>query len=326
MATLVTGGTGFVGSNIVKILAQRGHEVISYDVVEADALVRRYVDPWAERVTFVMGDILDREGLGGVAANHNITKIVHAAVFTAIRPDIEAERSRSIVDINVFGTVNLLDMACDLPLERFLYVSSGAVYGDNRDPHETLREEAVLYPRSLYAATKYTSEQLARRYGELKGVPTVSARLSLPYGPMERITGHRALMSVFHEWTGNVVRGEPIRVADRTLGRDYTYVADIAAGIATVLDARSLSYNVYNVSAGGWTTLEDGIKALTELRPSLQVVDDPDKEFAILPRGGSRGAIDVTRLREDLGFSAGYDLKAGLGDYLDWRESFGFLD
>ena len=103
-------------------------------------------------------------------------------------------------------------------------------------------------------------------------------------------------------------------------------VADIAAGIATVLDARSLSYNVYNVSAGGWTTLEDVIKALTELRPSLQVVDDPDKEFAILPRGGSRGAIDVTRLREDLGFSAGYDLKAGLGDYLDWRESFGFLD
>ena len=132
MATLVTGGTGFVGSNIVKTLAQRGHEVISYDVVEADVLVRRYVDPWAERVTFVRGDILNRGDLGGVAANHNFTKIVHAAAFTAIRPDIEAERSRSIVDINVLGTVNLLDMACDLPLERFLYVSSGAVYGENR--------------------------------------------------------------------------------------------------------------------------------------------------------------------------------------------------
>ena len=326
MATLVTGGTGFVGSNIVKTLAQRGHEVISYDVVEADVLVRRYVDPWAERVTFVRGDILNRGDLGGVAANHNITKIVHAAAFTAIRPDIEAERSRSIVDINVMGTANLLDMACDLPLERFLYVSSGAVYGENRSPDETLHEEAVLYPRSLYAATKYTGELLARRYGELRGIPTVSARLSSPYGPMERITGHRALMSVLYEWTGNVVRGEPISVADRTLGRDYTYVADTSAGIASILDASSLSHDVYNVSAGDWTTLEDVIKALIGLRPSLQVVDDAAKEFAILLRGGSRGVIDITRIREDLGFATSYGLKSGLEDYLDWRESFGFLD
>ena len=326
MATLVTGGTGFVGINIVKTLAQRGHEVVCLDVVEADELVRKFLEPWAGQVSFVQGDILNRGDLEGVAADHPITKIVHAAVFTGIQADIETERSRNIVDINVLGTANLLDLSCDLPLERFLYVSSGAVYGLARGIEENLSEEATLYPRSLYASTKYTSEQLARRYSELMGVPTVSARLSSPFGPLERVTGHRALLSVLYEWTGNVVRGEPITVADRSLGRDYTYVADSSAGIAAMLDAPSLSHNVYNVSAGSLVTLEDIIQALTELRPSLQVIEDPSKEFPILARGGSRGVINITRLREELGFSAGYDLKAGLDEYLRWREDSGYLD
>ena len=106
---------------------------------------------------------------------------------------------------------------------------------------------------------------------------------------------------MLYEWTGNVVRGEPITVADRSLGRDYTYVADSSAGIAAMLDAPSLSHNVYNVSAGSLVTLEDIIQALTELRPSLQVIEDPSKEFPILARGGSRGVINITRLREGTG-------------------------
>ena len=326
MATLVTGGTGFVGSNIVKTLLQRGHEVVCFDLIAPDALVRKYVEPWAERVTFIQGDILKAGDLERAAVGHSITKIVHAAVFTGIRPDIEAERSRSIVDINVAGTANLLDLARGLSLERFLYVSSGSVYGEGRDPDEMLREDAPLYPRTLYASTKYTSELLTRRYSDLHGFPTVSVRLSSPYGPMERVTGHRALMSVPYELTGNAVRGEPIRVGDRTLGRDYTYVADTAAGICTVLDAPSLTYEAYNISAGPLVTVEEMVLALQELRPSLQVIDDPAKEFGIMRPGTGRGVLDVTRLRDDLGFEASFDLTAGIVDYLQWRETFPFRD
>ncbi len=332
MATLVTGGTGFVGSNIVKTLAQQGHEVVCFDLVAPDTLVRKYLEPWAEQVTFVQGDILDMGDLERAAATQNITRIVHAAVFTAIRPDIEVERSRSIVDVNVVGTANLLDLAQRLSpsarseqaLERFLYVSSGSVYGEGRSADEVLREDTILYPHSLYATTKYASELLTRRYGELHGFQTVSVRLSSPYGPMERVTGHRALMSVLYEWTGNVARGEPVRVGDRSLGRDYTYVADTAAGICAVLNAPSLSYDVYNISTGTWITLGDVIEALQELRPSLQVVDDPSVEFGILRSGVGRGPMDVTRLREDVGFATSFDLVAGLGDYLQWREAFSF--
>ena len=326
MSTLVTGGTGFVGSNIVKTLAQRGHEVVCIDLRSPDSLVRRYFEPYADRVTLIQGDILNMTDLERAVSNRSITKIVHAAVFTGIRPDIETERSRSIVDINVTGTANLLDLARELPIERFLYVSSGSVYGEGRSIDETLHEDIILYPRSLYASTKYASELLTRRYGELHNFPTVSVRLSSPYGPMERVTGHRAIMSALYEWTGNVVRGEPVRVGDRTLGRDYTYVPDTAAGICTVLDAGSLSHDVYNISAGQWIKLGDVVDALQEVRPSAQVIDDPGKEFEILRPNSARGLLDVTRVREDLGFTYNFNLTSGIKEYLEWREAFSFRD
>ncbi len=326
MATLVTGGTGFVGSNIVKSLLQRGHKVVCFDLVAPDDLTKQYVESWAGKVSFVQGDILSKADLEGMAARHDIVKIVHAAVYTGIRNDIEAQRSRSIVDINLAGTANLLDLARDLKPERFVYVSSGAVYGEPRDSDEVLREDSVLLPRSLYAVTKYASELIVRRYGELHGFQTVSMRLSSPYGPMERVTDHRALMSVPHEWTGNAVRGEPVRVGERGLARDFTYVADTAAGICTALDAPSPSYDVYNVSSGKLVTLGEIIEALRTCRPALEVIDDPTKEFPIMPRGSSRGTMDATRIKDDLGFSPGFDLTSGLGDYLSWRDESGYRD
>ncbi len=326
MATLVTGGTGFVASNIVKALAQRGHEVVCFDLTPPDDLVRKHMEPLGKQVTFIQGDILNKSDLDKMVSQHTITKVVHAAVYTAIRPDIEVGRSRSIVDINVAGTANLLDMAIGLSLDRFLYVSSGSVYGEGRSPSGVLKEDTHLYPRTLYAATKYASELLTRRYGELHGFPTVSVRLSSPYGPMERTTGHRAVMSVLQEWTGNVARGEPVRVGDRTAGRDYTYVADIAAGICAILDAPKLSFEEYNNSNGRWMSLGDIVEALQQLRPGIQVVDDPNVEVGIAQSAASRAVLDVTRLREDVGFTASFDLASGLKDYLQWREANSFYD
>ena len=324
MATLVTGGAGFVGSNIVKGLAEGGHRVVCFDLTPADALLRNYLEPWAQNVTFVQGDILNVKDLEQAAANQAIDKVVYAAVFTPSQwGNMETERSRDIVNVNIEGTVNLLDLAAASNLKRFLYVSSEAVYGDLSAGVALVHEDAPLRPRNLYAISKHASEQLTRRYGELHGFQTASVRLSYPYGPMERVTGHRSRMSLIYRWTGNVVRDEPIVVEDRTIGRDYTFTGDVASGIQAVLDAPTLPHDVYNLSAGRPITLEEVISALVELRPSLQVIDLLSQER----RPGAPQAVrDASRIKADLGFSPSHDMTAGLKACLEWREDSGFMD
>jgi nucleoside-diphosphate-sugar epimerase len=189
-----------------------------------------------------------------------------------------------------------------------------------------LREDGDLHPHTLYELTKYTSELLTRRFGEIHGFHTVTTRLTSPYGPMERVTGHRANQSVVKDLTGRAVRGEAIAVSDRGLGRDFTYVADIAGGICSVLDAPNPSHFAYNISAGRWVNLGDIIDALAELRPGISVVEASPGDDNDVSYGGSRSRMDVSRLRDDIGFTAEYDLAAGLNAYMQWREEYSFRD
>ena len=319
MTTLVTGGTGFVASNIVRTLAEQGEQVVSFDLNPPSALLRRYIKPWADRVIFIQGDILNQCELDAVL-EHDIKLIVHAAVFTGLFLDIEAGRSKDIIATNVMGTTNVLEVARKLSVQRFLYVSSIAVYGDYQ-PDQILTEESISYPRTLYAITKYLSELLVRRYGELHGFPTVSVRLGSPYGPMERVTSHRANQSLLKEWTGNIIRGEPIEVGDRSARRVFSYVRDIAGGIHAILAAPSLSYGVYNISTGEQKTLEEIISALRDLYPGLKITDKPITGH---PQIGN--VMEMQRLINDVGFHPRYDLRSGLEEYMSWRRANNFTE
>jgi UDP-glucose 4-epimerase len=323
MATLVTGGTGFVGANIVRDLARSGHQVVSFDINRPDDLLFDFIGDSSGHVTFVQGDIVDAISVEHLADQHFIDKIVHAAVYTVNREALEIQRSRDVVAINIEGTANLLELARTQQVTRFIYVSSGAAYGPALPGFQPLHEDTPPVPDNLYGITKFSSEMITRRYGELHGISTASVRLSTPYGPMERVTGHRAVMSVFYDWTGRAVRGESITAENMDQGRDYTYITDITDGIQTVLDASSLPHSLYNITAGTWVTFNDILEQVVELSPSTQVVHSAAAQEK--PEY-SRGPLDGQRLFDDLGWTPKYDLKAGLADYIQWRKDSGFLD
>ncbi len=326
MVTLVTGGTGFVGSNIVRELASRGHEVVSLDVSPADDLNLRYLGDLQSRVTFVAGSILNPSDLESLRQSYDIEKIVHAAVFTVNRVDLETARSRDIVDINVTGTANMLEMARHIGPQRFIYISSGSMYGMTRGPDQYFNEDDPSKADTLYGITKAASEAITQRYGELHGWETASLRLSTPYGPMERVTGHRDNMSIPHQWTGRLVRGEPIAIEDSDAGRDFTYVLDIASGIATVVDAPDLPHDRYNITNGVWVTGQQIQDTLKELYPDAILLEQGAEPVSNVSTSPARGPLSGYRLWRDFGWTPKYDLAAGLSHYVQWRRDSGFMD
>ena len=306
MATLVTGGTGFVGANIVKDLANNGHDVVSFDINGPDQLLQQFIGEAASKITFIQGDIVDSASIQLLGQGHQIDKIVHAAVYTVNRTALEIERSRDVIAINLEGTANLLELARTQKVRRFVYVSSGAAYGTALPSDQTLNEETPPAPDNLYGITKFSSEMITRRYGELHGLSTVSVRLSTPYGPMERVTGHRAVMSVFYDWIGRAVRGTTISPQDLAGGRDYIYISDITTGI--------------------WVTYQQILDAVVELSPETVFEVPPLRPADSVGEGYSRGPLSGHRLFEDLGWTPKFELKEGLADYFKWRKYSGFLD
>ena len=148
---------------------------------------------------------------------------------------------------------------------------------------------------------------------------------------MERVTGHRAVMSPLYQWTRHVVRGEPIAVEEGSVdprdGRDYTYVVDIARGLQTILDAPDLPHDLYNLTTGIWLTYRQMLNSLSELAPESAPVPAAKGADAIgsaTASVSSRGPLSGHRLWHDLGWQPEYDLRAGLTDYLQWRRESGF--
>ena len=337
MAVLVTGGTGFTGTNIVRELAEHDVEVISMDIVPPDSLVQRYIEPWADRVTWLTGDIADRNGMEAASAYFNIDKIVHCATYTAYG-DTETKNGRRLCDVNLQGTLNVLDLARRLEVKRVIYISSMAVYAAGPGADRVLKEESAFKAEDyaanrygFYAITKITSEMLTRRYGYLYGFESASVRMSQNWGPIERVTPYHSRVSLPNHWVGNALRGELIDPSPvgtgitegRAFGVDHIYIKDTAAAIRVMLETPALAHPVYNISTGQPLTLSGMVSAIREAYPDVKFAKPPPE---VDPTEEHARALDLSRMRDDLGFEPKWDMVSSLKDFIEWRQSFGFLD
>ena len=309
---VVTGGAGFVGSNLARRLLDddEGVHVIVFDRA-VDDLAWGLFAPYADRVTIHIGDITSPESLASVARQDEITHVAHGAMVAHV-PQWEIDDPTRFVHVNVVGTSNVLEWARRLPsLERLVYVSSGGVYGDATpdSPEAPQTESGPFNPPELYAISKYTSELITRRYGVLFGLDVRAVRLSWVFGPMERVTSSRTLMSPPYAIARAIIEDRPVTVTRRSLQAvgDFLSSTDIAPALRSLLFAAEPRHAAYNIAAGELTTIADLLDLAARAQPGArhEVVADGtsaniDHDPAL--RRARWNAYDIERMRSEFGW------------------------
>lgn len=315
---LVTGAAGFVGLNIVRGLAERGAVVVAMTRRGPDPEMARFLEPVAGRVRFAEGDVRDRAGLAALADGEGVRRIVHAAAVTSA--EAELEDPAGFVDVNLGGTLNVLEAARHVAAERVVLISSSAVYGAPADGARLIREDDALQIGGIYTICKQAGEELCRRYGELYGLSAVAGRLGTAYGPMERPTGSRSTMSQVYTLLHAALAGRPLRIYGAERLRDVCHIADVTDAFCRLALAERLGHRIYNVSAGTAHSLAQIAAAVGELVPGppwVPAAAPEEADLAVRPPS-ERGPMDLGRLRADVGFSPRFTLQQGLGQYLAW--------
>lgn len=321
MTILITGATGFVMSGLVRCLAERGHAVVAADLHPPEEALRGHLSGLAGDVTFRQVDVTDMKAVRALVADVGPERIVHGAAITAIPAEAERGRFVETTQVNVLGTLHLLDAVREFGARRTVVVSSGSVYGARAD-RAPVTENDVAQPQGVYPITKWAAEALARRYAGVNALDLAVVRLASPFGAFERDTGSRPLLSAINDWTRAALRGEPLRIGGPpTALRDPIYIDDVASGIAAVLLAERLPHDVYNVGWGTGATTEDTLAALTRLVPGVKIARVPE-EPSHWP-SLARGVLSCDRLRRDLGWIQAYDLHSGMAAYIAWLRSSG---
>ncbi|PBB42695.1 oxidoreductase [Mesorhizobium sp. WSM3866] len=334
MTLLVTGGTGFVMSVVARAWLDRdpGACAVILDRAGLDAAAERHFAPVRDRLKVISADILDPTGWSGALDNEHVTAIVHGATITPIsrgsaseaKRQPEAEDPARIVDINLMGTVRMLEWArARANVKRFVYVSSGAIYRHNGPDWsgEPLPEDGYVAPLTLYGISKFASEMVTNRYADLFGLSAVSVRLASVYGPMDRATESRNFRHVPNRVAHMALAGETIRPNSLEPVGDYLASTDVAAAILALLDAPRLNYRHYNIGSGSSQTIGEIIAWAKERNPALKVEMTPGEDANIVQdvslKGGMWGAYDIARIMRDTAWRPRPG-KEAFHAYMDW--------
>ena len=329
MRVLVTGGAGFVMSNVVRALLSEDAEAraVVLDLGGRDEAASEFLAPFARRIDWVGGDIRDESVVERAFSFGELTHVVHGATLTHFE-DWEREDPGRFMDVNVMGTIRLLERARRAAgLERFVYVSSGAVYGEPvaGTPSGPQPEAGPFDLPEMYAISKFSAEMVARRYGELFDLDVVRVRFSGVFGPMERRTGARRLMSAPYHMVRAHLERRPLRVTRGTLaaGGDFLSSEEVGEGVAALLRAPRCAHRAYNIAAGYFQTMEEVFGAFGSVAPGFEVdvADESRAEVAMNPddRLARWNAYAIDRMRDDVGWRP-RPLPEQLARYVRWVE------
>ena len=339
---LVTGGAGFIGSNLImRLFADtKGTTIVNVDNLNAyyDVSLKDYrlnklegMIPEGTKYSFVKGDIADKALIDKLFTENKFDVVVNLAAQAGVRYSIE--NPDAYIMSNMMGFYNILEACRHNPVEHLVYASSSSVYGGNKKvPFST--DDRVDNPVSLYAATKKSNELFAHCYSKLYNIPTTGLRFFTVYGPAGRPD------MAYFGFTNKLLKGETIKIFNYgNCRRDFTYVDDIVEGIVRVMQGAPERkngedglpvppYAVYNIGGGQPENLLDFVQILQEelVRAGVLPADfdfEAHKELVPMQPGDVPTTYaDATALERDFGFTPKITLREGLRKFAEWYASY----
>jgi len=320
MATiLVTGAAGFIGSTLAQALLKRGDRVVGLDNFNDfydPKLKRRNVSELEQHggFTLVEGDIRDRGTLDTVFRGSGIDTVVHLAAMAGVRPSIL--NPLLYADVNLTGTMQLLEAMRQAGVSRLSFGSSSSVYGGSRETPFS-ESQVADRPVSPYAATKRAGEVLVHTYHHLHGFEVSCLRFFTVYGPKQRPE------MAIHRFTRLIDEGKPLPFfGDGSSSRDYTYIDDIVDGVIRATD-RLGGFNIYNLGGSRTTSLRSLVSMIEE-RLGRQALFDrqPDQ-----PGDVPITFADVSKATDELGYEPRVPIEEGLDRFVAWyRNASAFVE
>ncbi|MEG3641246.1 SDR family oxidoreductase [Magnetococcus sp. PR-3] len=307
MLALVTGGAGFIGSHLCEKLLQEGHTVRALDNFSTGR--RDNVAHLIDNPGFTLheGDIRDPETL--VTPFQNVEWVFHMAGLADIVPSVE--NPTTYFEVNVHGTLNVLEFARRNKAKRLVYAASSSSYGIP-EIYPT-PEESPIQPQYPYALTKYMGEELILHWAEVYKMPNVSLRMFNVYGPRSRTTG--AYGAVFGVFLAQRLNNKPYTVVgDGQQSRDFTYVTDVCEAFYAAAQS-DLIGEAMNVGSGGHQSINRLVELLGgEVTYIPKRPGEPDCTFA-----------DTTKIRKNLDWEPKVNFEQGVANMLacieDWRDA-----
>lgn len=310
---LITGGLGFLGCNLAKLLCDAGERVVltSNRNVEVPSLLAPYVGK-SLKVTPL--DITSLENVSQAIRQFGVKAIVHAAV----RSEKGNTTLHQAMRVNVTGTINVLEAAQRAEIKRVIFISSEAVYQGMPDAVPYREEERLFIAADRFIpGTKKAAEILCHMYGSNYGLEVISARLTRVYGPL-----YRGIRNLAGHMAEQAAKGLPIKLAnhDPNEAHDILYAKDAARGVMLLLNKPALAHRIYNLGSGRLTTVKEFADAIKKLLPETEVHlgDGTGPLVSTKTPMDINNCVDISRIREETGFTPEYDPYLGVGHYLNW--------
>ena len=306
----MTGGAGFIGSHIVERLVRKDLEVTVLDNLVSGRKENLSAYVGKKGFHFVKGDVRDTKLAQRLVKEVDV--VFHLAAI--IEVPLSIKDPKSVHDVNVNGTLNLLEAGLNSNLGGFILASSCAVYGDS---HVTPQHEGLpSSPLSPYAASKASAEAYCKAFHEVYGLGTVSLRLFNVYGPRQMSAEYSGVIAKFVD---RLFRNEPpITHGDGKQTRDFTYVEDVVDAHILASSSKEALGEVINIGTGLPTTINQLTETLMEVMNMKWLRPDHDES-----RLGDveHSCGDISKAKRVLGYQPKFSLKEGLRKFVEWRDS-----